>query len=195
METWGILLAAGRGRRMGGGKQLLPWPAMNPFSTLVAASFDALKPHVSKMLVVLGHRADEVNAVLSPREYQRVTVDPDAEMIESIRAGLRCLESIATVAVAAVHPSDHPTIGHATMSILLTVHDESPNTAVMPEHEGHGGHPVLIPRCLWPSIVEFTGEGGLRHFWQEHASLSVRVPVNDPTVIADMDLPSDYWKA
>jgi len=193
METWGILLAAGRGRRMGGGKQLLPWPALNPFSTLVAASFDALKPHVSRVLVVLGHRADEVNAVLSPREYQCVRVDPDAEMIESIRAGLRFLESIPAVAMAALHPSDHPTIRSATMSRLLTVQAAFSGTAVMPEHDGRGGHPVLIPRSLWKSIMEFCGEGGLRQLWRDHPSLGVRVPVNDPTVIADMDMPSDYW--
>ena len=60
----GVLLAAGRGRRMGGAKQFQPWPTVSGSQPLVAASFDAVCGVCDEMIVVLGHRAEEVAALL-----------------------------------------------------------------------------------------------------------------------------------
>jgi len=190
-ETWGLLLAAGRGRRMGGGKQLLPWPPENPSTTLVATSFDALNYLVSRMAVALGHRRVEVVAALADREFERLEVDPDAEMIESIKAGLRWLLSRDAAKLAVVHPADQPIVNQRTFSELMAYQHRFPTVAVMPEFGERGGHPVLIPRLLWPRIMACESAGGLRQFWADHPSMHVRVPVNDPMVIADFDCLDD----
>ena len=51
----GVILAAGRGGRMGGKKQLTPWPGADGSKPLVAASYDAIRSICDDMVVVLGH--------------------------------------------------------------------------------------------------------------------------------------------
>src|SRR3954454_13341239 len=67
----GIILAAGRGGRMGGKKQLTPWPTAAGTIPLVAAAYDAIRPICDEMVVVLGHMADSVAAALGDRKFHR----------------------------------------------------------------------------------------------------------------------------
>src|SRR5690348_8785195 len=85
----GIVLAAGRGGRMGGRKQLTEWSNADGAKPLVAAAYDAIRPICDEMVVVLGHMVEEVAAALADRSFHRAESDPDAPMYESIRAGLR----------------------------------------------------------------------------------------------------------
>src|SRR5215212_4911325 len=85
----GVILAAGRGGRMGGKKQLTPWPTAAGTIPLVAASYDAIRPICDEMVVVLGHAANEIAVALGARPFHRAESDPHAPMFESIRAGLR----------------------------------------------------------------------------------------------------------
>ena len=54
----GVILAAGRGGRMGGQKQLTPWQSADGEKPLVAAAYDAIRPICDDMVVVLGHEVD-----------------------------------------------------------------------------------------------------------------------------------------
>ena len=56
MSVVGLLLAAGQGRRMGGGKQLLPWPPPDGSGTLIGSAFDHLQVACDEMIVVLGYQ-------------------------------------------------------------------------------------------------------------------------------------------
>lgn len=204
----GILLAAGRGRRMGRTKQLLPWPpepkgstplaktpqAKTPqASTVVEASFDAISRHCDEMVVVLGHEAEAVAKALGHRSYERASVDPDAEMLEAIKAGLRqAMASGRTPSAAMVHPADQPAIDQETIQRLLREHINQPELAIMPDFKGCGGHPVIIPVTLFDTIFTFCSQGGLRQLWIEHPQRRLRVPVNDPGAIIDLDYPKDY---
>ena len=62
----GVLLAAGRGRRLGGTKQLLEWPPGAVGTTLVAAAFDAIAAACARMVVVLGHEHMHMAGMLTP---------------------------------------------------------------------------------------------------------------------------------
>src|SRR6478752_3012451 len=84
----GVILAAGRGKRMGGKKQITAWPSADGMKPLVACAYDAVRPICDEMVVVLGHIADSVVEVLADRAFHRTDCDPDAPMYESIRAGL-----------------------------------------------------------------------------------------------------------
>src|SRR3954470_17692996 len=71
----GVILAAGRGGRMGGNKQLTPWPGVDGSKPLVAASYDAIHSICDDMVVVLGHIADSVVEVLGDRRFHRAESD------------------------------------------------------------------------------------------------------------------------
>src|SRR5690349_897446 len=98
----GVLLAAGRSRRMGESKQLLPWHG----GTIVSAAFDAIVPFCDRMVVVLGHQAPLVSQALSPRRFDVVSTYPDAEMMVSIRAGLATAAKTPQAVGVLLHPAD-----------------------------------------------------------------------------------------
>jgi CTP:molybdopterin cytidylyltransferase MocA len=192
MKLIGVLLAAGRSTRMGRPKQLLPWPPVNGERPLVAAAFDAIAPACCAMVVVVGHEADGVLTALGERMFQSVRVDPDAEMLSSVKVGLAAARAIHPTADILLHPADHPEVSRDTVESLVRTSAEQPDRAVMPEYEGQGGHPVVIPAEMVSSILDFADGGGLRQFWLNHADRCVRLSVDDRGVILDLDVPSDY---
>jgi CTP:molybdopterin cytidylyltransferase MocA len=192
--TAGVLLAAGRGRRMGGLKQLLPWAE----STMVAAAFDALAGHCGAgMVLVVGADAEAVSAALSGRGFGVVRGDSDAEQIESVRTGLRSALELPGVQRVFLHPADHPVIPAGVLDALLA--GACAQTALIPTYRGRGGHPVLIPAAIAASIVAQLRDQpgrGLRAFWESNPHLVRRVEFHDaPELILDLDSPEDYEAA
>ncbi len=192
--TAGVLLAAGRGRRMGRLKQLLPWGE----TTVVAAAFDALAGHCGAgMVLVAGEDAEAVGGALSGRAFGLVPGDSDAEQIESARAGLRCALGLPHVRQVLLHPADHPVIPASVLDALLTRADSK--TALIPTYRGRGGHPVLIPAGIAASIVSWrpgAAAGGLRAYWESNPHLAQRLEFPEaPGLVMDLDSPGDYEAA
>ena len=188
----GVLLAAGRSRRMGRTKQLMPWTtSADVTAPLVATSFDAIAVACVEMVVVVGHEADAVRVALGNRLFHAVAVDPDAPMFDSIQAGLAAVRRLDPVAGALVHPADHPEVAAATLRTIVAALPANPTLAVMPAYEGRGGHPAAIPAGLIEPLTAYAGEGGLRQYWIDHPHTRIRVEVPDATVVRDLDRPAD----
>lgn len=179
---------------MGTTKQLLPWPpdSANAQSTVVAASFDLIAAHCFEMIVVLGHDAPAVVEALQPRTFHEVLSDPDAEMMHSIRLGLVAAQRLDHGRPVVLHPADVPAVPPETVNEIVAKASGHRASAVMPEFDGRGGHPVVIPAGLIHSIVTWQGDGGLRRYWDEHPDRRIRVPVDEPAVTRDLDAPGDY---
>src|SRR2546428_2486075 len=81
-----ILLAAGRSRRMGAFKPLLPFGD----STVIEYCISNLRAaDIEDLIVVVGHRADEVRKQLKDSAISfAVNPDPDSEMSLSIALGV-----------------------------------------------------------------------------------------------------------
>jgi molybdenum cofactor cytidylyltransferase len=187
----GVILAAGRGGRMGGRKQLTPWPGAEGSKPLVAASYDAIHSICDDMVVVLGHISDSVVGALGERPFRRAESDPDAPMFESIRAGLRVALLVDPSATVVLQPCDHPEVASSTLRDLIAWSLKRPGQAILPEYGGRGGHPVLIPAHICATLVEADCSDGLKQFWADHPELCHRVPIDDPTVVRDIDTPAD----
>lgn len=191
MHRIGVLLAAGRGRRMGRTKQLLSWRSAGGDMPLTAAAYDAIHPICDAMVVVVGHEADAVVAALGERRFHRVDSDADAPMFESMRAGLAAAAAIDPSAVVVLQPGDHPKVAPDTLVELTNQALLHPLRAIIPTYGGRGGHPVLIPPCVAAVLVHADAPAGLGEFWRTHANLCIRIEVNDPTIVRDVDTPRD----
>ncbi|MCH8839245.1 MAG: NTP transferase domain-containing protein [Planctomycetes bacterium] len=191
LKPIGVLLAAGRGRRLGGGKQFYPWPTVEGEKPLVAAAFDAVASVCDAMIVVLGHRAAEVAAALGERQFRAVQSDPDAPMFESIRVGIQAALETSAEAPVLLQPGDHPEVQSATLEQILTVSGEHPDRAIVPEFQGRGGHPVLIPAGIAQRLLTTDCPQGLGQYWSDHPKLCLRVSVNDGSVVRDVDTAVD----
>lgn len=183
MTITGVLLAAGRGSRMGQTKQLLPWGE----GTVIEASFDALSSFCDSMVVILGADKEKIIETLNPRIFSVVESDPDAEQLASIKLGLK-----ETSGDVLLHLADHPVVPEKVVtSIIATDVDK----AIIPTSGGKGGHPVFIPQQVIAHIRGWNGDGGLRQFWEEHPELATRLPIeNAKEMLIDLDTPEDYAK-
>jgi molybdenum cofactor cytidylyltransferase len=197
----GVLLAAGRSRRMGTAKQLLGVPAPGGGSEpvpMVCASFDVIAPWCDgRVVVVLGHEADAVRTALGARRFVGVPTDPDADMMESVRAGLgAAIDRFPEAGAMWLHLVDVPFVRAGTLTAVSAAFEaHGGRVGVMPDHGGRGGHPALIPRAVAQEIMRWNGAGGLRAFWTEHPGLRLRLAVDDPGVVRDLDTPEAYREA
>jgi molybdenum cofactor cytidylyltransferase len=189
-RTIGVILAAGRSRRMGRNKLLLPWPGRDGASTVIAAAFDSIP--ADEMIVVVGDSGSELVDALGQRTFDIVNADSDAPMFESIRAGLQAASAADPDASIILLPGDHPAVQRETVEGLLAVASAHPTLAILPAYGGRGGHPALIPASVRDQVIEYGGDQGLKGFWRFRSLLALRVEVSDPGVLNDIDIPEDY---
>ena len=79
-----------------------------------------------------------------------------AEPMDALRQGLAFLEDKCARVVYA--PANAPFFTAETIHCLLS--QTAP--AVVPTHNGHGGHPILLARTAFPSVMAYAGDEGLR---------------------------------
>jgi molybdenum cofactor cytidylyltransferase len=187
----GVILAAGRGSRMGQTKQLVLLQTSEGPKPLVAAAYDAIRPICDDMVVVVGHEADVVAAALRERAVHRVESDPAKPMFESIRAGLRAALTLDENATIVLQPGDQPEVSTETLRTLIDWSLQRPERAIIPQIGARGGHPAVIPSQIARLLAQADCPQGLGEYWLLHPELCVRVPVNDPAALWDIDVPSD----
>ena len=182
-----ILLAAGQSRRMGAFKPLLPFGN----KTVIECCIDYLQEGgVETIVVVLGHREDEVRRHLTGRELLfAVNPDPNSEMGASIAAGMGQLPQSCQAVLIAL--SDHPAVPAAVVSRLIETWRNGARL-VVPTWQEHGGHPVLVDLSFRSELLNLSSTGGLRALFELHKNEVERVPVDSPFIARDMDTWDDY---
>lgn len=187
----GVLLAAGRGGRMGGTKQLKLWPSVDGPKPLVCAAYDAIRSVCDEMVVVLGHAGEEVATALGDRPFHRAASDPHRPMFDSIRSGIQCALEIDAAATIVLHPGDHPEVRCATLETLSALSLGRPRQVLIPQHGDRGGHPIFIPATIARQLMSADCPAGLGQYWAENPAICVRIPVDDAAVVRDVDTPAD----
>lgn len=180
-----ILLAAGKSRRMGSCKQLLPLGSGTVIArcldTLVAAGIDEIVVVVSPD----GHGVAEaarkypVNIVVNP--------EPDGDMASSVRAGRDALTTEAHGVI--VFLCDYPLVSAETITSLIEEHGDSPGSIIVPCHREKRGHPLLFPRAI---LNELTNDLILRDLVRRDPERIRCLDIDDRGVLLDMDTPEDY---
>lgn len=172
---------------MGAFKPLLPFGD----STVIKSCLKHLRgAGVSEIAVVLGHRADELRGHLKDLDLTfAVNPDPESEMSVSIARGLEQI-SPATSALL-IGLVDHPAVDSATIRAITNEWMRG-SKLVQPEHNGRGGHPVLIDLSFRAELLNLDPEKGLRNFFAAHRVEVRRLAVESPFVARDMDTWEDY---
>ena len=188
----GLVLAAGLSRRMGDFKPLLPFRG----KTLIENTLDSiLSSGAHQVVVVTGHRADELEAVLGEKYEGRVILTRNHEfaatdMLRSIQIGCAAMPECDAFFLL---PGDMPVVEPITFQKVLAQRDGTLGV-IFPTLDGFRKHPPLVDYRLIPQILSFHGEGGLRRFWQEQEHLIRTVAVDDAGVWMDLDTQEDYKK-
>lgn len=182
-----ILLAAGRSSRMGAFKPLLPF---GDTSVIQSCLQNLRAAGVEDIVVVLGHRAGEVESSLSdPRLRFALNPDPEGEMSTSIICGVRQLSPTADAVLIAL--VDQPAIPPAAIEAVINEWSTGARL-VVPEFQERGGHPVLVDLRFRDELMDLDPTQGLRSLFAAHKDLVRRVSVSSPLIARDMDTWDDY---
>jgi molybdenum cofactor cytidylyltransferase len=174
---------------MGAFKPLLPFGGATVAEVCVAALRAA---GAGEVVVVVGHRGEEVRAALAhvPRLRFALNAEADSEMGVSVARGVEAVpEGAEAVLVALV---DQPAVPPSEIKNLIEARRRTGARLVLPEWRGRGGHPVLVDLSLRAELLRLAPGGGLRALFDAHRSEVLRLPAGSPYVTRDMDTREDY---
>src|SRR5690606_33929109 len=140
----GIVLAAGRSRRMGRPKPLLDAGG----ESFIARAVAVLRAGGCTRVVAVVPAAGERVAQAAETAGADVARNPDAdsEQADSLRLALRHVSG--DVIGILVLPVDHPLVRDATVAALIRAFLERRPPVVRPVHGGQPGHPTLFDRAV-----------------------------------------------
>jgi CTP:molybdopterin cytidylyltransferase MocA len=183
-----IVLAAGRSLRMGRQKLLLPFAGQTVIGHIVDQVLGA--PLRSAFIVVAAGDAS-VRSALADRAVNFVeNIDPEGDMLSSVRAGLRAIPPDTSAALIVL--GDQPSIRSNVIRSLDEARQFSGRGIVAPVYGGKRGHPMLVAARHFDELLTGHDGIGLRGLLATHDHDVLDLPVSDEGVLTDIDYPEDY---
>ncbi len=193
MTIAAILLAGGESSRMGTAKPLLEWGG----NTLIEYQLAQLKePPVDRLVVVVGHRADEVLPYVRSAGPDVVGVINERYAegpASSLRLGAAALpdETTAILVLGVDQPRPHDVIAR-----LVDANRHSGSLITVPTYDEKRGHPPLLDGSLLPELREVDeATQGLRAVIERHAADVDELPFETSAVLLNLNRPQEYQKA
>ncbi len=190
-----LVLAAGLGRRFGGGKLL----ATLHGRPLLAHTLDPVQEAIRAGLLAGG----EVVIAEGDADAERLVLDaglvpvpnpaPMDGLAGSVRLGLAAMAVLPPdeAGAAVICLGDQPAIRPSTIAALVVAWREGRGRLVRARYTARPdepGHPTLLDRALWPLAERLSGDTGLQPLLADSPDLLVLdVPGDNP----DVDTPDD----
>lgn len=184
-----ILLAAGESQRFGSPKMLHPLADGTP---MALRSVTNLAAAVDRIVAIVPPAAQELIELLtnSGLAIDICTLYSDG-MGRSLARGVRaCRDSKGWLIALADMPFVLPTTIAAVAQALRA---GAPIAA--PTHDNRRGHPVGFGREYYAELAALSGDVGARDVVQRDAARIVLLPVDDPGIHRDIDVPLDLRTA
>ena len=184
----GIILAAGMSTRMGQFKQLLPLGGRAAIEWIA----EVVGRQLDEVVVVLGHRAEEIAPVLAGYPV-RCVVNSSYRMgmLSSVQCGLRAVDVAADYLICL---GDQPRLSGAVVEQVLQARKQVGAGIIIPTANGKRGHPVLIRNAYRAEILGLPLDVGLNAVTRGHPGDAYELPVAEDAILTDMDTPADYQR-
>ncbi|MCR6727743.1 nucleotidyltransferase family protein [Agrobacterium fabrum] len=180
-----VLLAAGRATRMGpnGGHKLLAIFDGVPLvrrSTLIANNSNA-----ASVIVVVGHRQDDIREVLMDLPVTIVAnANYAAGMASSLATGVGAAGGTGGVLVML---ADMPAVSKDDLNRLIAAfHDTNGELIIRAVSGGTRGNPVILPQSLKDAVLHLKGDVGARQLIEASGQKVIEVEIGDAALI-DVD--------
>ena len=192
-RMFALIPAAGRSRRMGTSKLLLPWQGTTVIEQLIAT---LTRPDIAAVVIVM--RPDDIPLQAAVQRTSAVAVIPDHEppdMRDSVEIGLRAIrQRFAPTDDDAwlLIPADHPLLETEVLDDLLTCWSQRDCEALMPTFGHKRGHPTLLSWSLAARVEQLPPDVGVNALLRSSATLVTEWSTDHESVLADLDTPEDY---
>jgi molybdenum cofactor cytidylyltransferase len=186
-----VVLAAGQSKRMGQHKMLLPWGKSTVIAHIISTLMDA---GVEDIHIVVGGLRKQLTLVLQdyPLEIIYNKDYRNGEMLTSVKLGIQSLQNEPEAALIVL--GDQPQIYADIIQALFARYVSSNSQIIVPSYKMRRGHPLLIARSLWNSLLKLTPPMTLRDFLELNNELIDYLVVDNQSVVQDLDTPDDYLR-
>ena len=185
-----VVLSAGESSRMGRPKALLPIEGETFIGRIVAS----LKhTQVGKIIVVLGHNADQLAAAIGPLPVEiLINTNYQLGQLSSLQVAVRNLLADADCDGILVHLVDHPYIDASLVDRMIRQFYESKKDIVVPRCRGKRGHPVLFSRRLFGELLDAPMDQGAKAVVNAHGDATLEIETDEEGITVDIDTPELY---
>ncbi|HEX2347170.1 MAG TPA: nucleotidyltransferase family protein [Ktedonobacterales bacterium] len=190
-----IILGAGASSRMGEHKLLLPLGDKPLIAWSVAA---ACASSARPVVVTLGRAAEVVAGAITaalPGASYSVVVNQRFAQGMGTSLALAVASLPAGVVGAVVLLGDQPFMSSAVIEAVLTAARAQPERLAMGGYGKRRGHPVYLPRRVFPELLALGDDEGARAIIARAADDLTLVALADDTPLLDVDTPEDYQRA
>lgn len=192
-RLFALIPAAGRSRRMGASKLLLPWQGTTVIEYLIHT---LTRPDITAIVIVI--RPDDHLLQDVVQRTSALAVVPDhapPEMRDSIEFGLRAIrQQFAPTDDEGwlLIPADHPLIEPEVLDGLVTRWSQGDCHVLLPILDQRRGHPTLLRWSLAERIEQLPEDVGVNTLLRSSPDLVSEWPTDHDSVLADLDTPEDY---
>ena len=184
-------MAAGESKRMGKKKEVLPVSGEPMVRSVVSKLLDSRR--IDEVIVVLGHRADDVGSALAGVTDERIELVGNMRYAEGMGTSLGHGVSSCSWGTDGflVVLADAPFFRTEDVDALIDAHAKGASI-VVPVHAGRRGHPVLIDGSYRDKLGALTGDAGARHIIERAGDAVSELEIADEGFLIDVDEPEDY---
>jgi molybdenum cofactor cytidylyltransferase len=191
-----VILAAGRSRRMGRPKMLLPWGQTTVLAHLIKQWKELEATTLLQLAVICASDdkaiAEELDRLRFSAEQRIYNPDSDRGMFSSIQCAARWQQWQEVLTHWIFVLGDQPHLSEGTLHKLMEFAARHADKVCQPIYNGHRRHPVVMPRKIFQELANSTA-GDLKQFLAPFPSAVCEM--DDPGLELDMDVPEDYERA
>lgn len=184
MTTGVLMLAGGQSRRFGSDKREAK---LGDGNTLLIASANNALASGLPLLVCLRPGDEALATTLTNLGAGTVFCSQAADgMGRTLAQGIAQLPPWETALIVL---GDMPFIDPATYCKVAS--STSHGAICQPCYQGQPGHPVGFSHTFFPDLGRLHGDEGARSVLKQNEEAVLRLPVDDPGILRDIDLPAD----
>ena len=187
MNATAIILAAGEPKQMSHFQPMLKLSG----KSVIRRQLEAFRAAgVQDILIVTGYHAGMLERHLSGEAVRFVKNENYAatDMMASVQCGIRALSPECDRVL--ITPGDVPYLNIETIQKLL----RSQKPVAIPSYEGSAGHPAMIRKSCFASLLDFSGERGLRGALSQWKRETEFIPTDENGMLIDINTEQDYQR-
>ncbi|WP_431322343.1 NTP transferase domain-containing protein [Rhizobium sp. YTU87027] len=184
-----VLLAAGKASRMGEGGPHKLLAEFDGVPLIRRSVMTAIGSRSSSVIVVTGHRKNDIEAALSGLKATTVH-NPDyaSGMASSLATGFS-VEQAREADGILVMLADMPGVSSGDLDALIRAFEQSSGHSIIRAvSRGKRGNPVIIPKSLFDEVMRLEGDVGARHIIETSGVPVVDIDIGDAAHL-DVDTP------